>query len=191
MAGRARTRLGGDSAGSWLGRQLLREAEGPLGQRKPKPYAALPLSGRIKSGKSRESAAGNTVGEKVIIRSRPLCQASSIVSAVAHLSPTFSLSDGDSYVALPGSHCAHAEWGCQGESEHPRREPGAAVPSWGSQETSASGTAGISTHRDRALARKRRTVISPRSVPSRILPPSTQSPSSSLVGQLLQRLGSP
>lgn len=162
-----------------------------MGQRKPKPYAALPLSGRIKSGKSRESAAGHTVGEEVIIRPCAPCRASSIASAVVRLSPTFSLSDGGSYVALPGSHCAPAEWGCQGESEHPRREPGAAVPSWGSQETRASGTAGVSTPRDRALARERRTVISPRSVPSRILPHATQSPSSSLVGQLLQRLGSP
>lgn len=58
-----------------------------MGQRKPKPYAALPLSGRIKSGKSRESAAGHTVGEEVIIRPCALCRASSIASAVVRLPP--------------------------------------------------------------------------------------------------------
>lgn len=52
------------------------------------------------------------------------------------------------------------------------------MPSWGSQERNASGTGGISTHRDTALTRERRTVISPRPVPSRtLLPLQRQSPS--------------
>lgn len=114
------------------------------------------------------------------------------------------LSEGGSYVVLPGSHCMHAEWGCQVESEHPRREPGAAVPSWVSQERVASGTDDISTHGDTALARRRNIVISPRSVSSRSCfpyresntPPPISTPdphfaSSSLVDELLQGLGSP
>lgn len=112
------------------------------------------------------------LGRKQWLHCAPCAHVSSGISFAAHLpSCVLILCDGGSYAALPGSRCMHAEQGCQEESERPRREPGAVVPSWVSQERAASGAGGISAHGGTALARERSTVISSRSVPSGILLP--------------------